>query len=275
MTIKDVTGFLRVEISRFSPDLGGMSLLNCTEKLENRNSNGENFPKNPVKTALRDCQFLSLHIVKRVLLDLLLVWGLGVDSCQTDREGGKAGRCHAWEVYFCPCSLRFPCPFPFFLFVLLVRFFEGSQTWWFPHLVACNSYVEALFCVICMFLRPTAFQTTAFGNIKVFPFFPRVLRNSEERKDPFCFGGGFWWFSLVFSFFCQNNKRKTIRLGWSIEASKPYNLTIPRLPARQRERERDSRSNEGGDAKVLSAMEVPILQGLSSRHWPFWGPKPH
>ena len=75
MTAKDVTGFcassIRPEIEQFSPHFGPMSLLNCTENLEKQEkhlSTGENSRTNPVETAPRNCRFLSLIVVQRVLI---------------------------------------------------------------------------------------------------------------------------------------------------------------------------------------------------------------
>ena len=59
---------LRPEIGRFSPHFGAISLLNCTMNLEKSEKNQlENFQKNPVETAPRNCRFLSLVVVERVL----------------------------------------------------------------------------------------------------------------------------------------------------------------------------------------------------------------
>ena len=72
MTASDVTGilsfFLRLDIRQFSPHLGVISLLNYIANLEKQEKNRwRKFKKNPVETAPRNCRFLSLVVVERVL----------------------------------------------------------------------------------------------------------------------------------------------------------------------------------------------------------------
>ena len=72
MTTTDVTGFytffLRPEIGRFSPHFGAISFLNYTVQLEKREKSTEENSKNPVETARRNCRFLFLVVVERVLI---------------------------------------------------------------------------------------------------------------------------------------------------------------------------------------------------------------
>ena len=58
--------FLRPDIGQFSPHLGAISLPNYTRNLE-KGENPLGKSKNPVATVPRDCRFLSLVGVERVL----------------------------------------------------------------------------------------------------------------------------------------------------------------------------------------------------------------
>ena len=58
--------FLRPEIGQFSPHFGAISLMNYTENLEKKENNPLE-KKKPMETAPRNCRFLSLVVVERVL----------------------------------------------------------------------------------------------------------------------------------------------------------------------------------------------------------------
>ena len=71
MTARDVTGFyvffLRAEIGQFSPHFGGISLLNCTVSLENRQKIDRSKSRKIRGDGSRNCRFLSLAVFERLL----------------------------------------------------------------------------------------------------------------------------------------------------------------------------------------------------------------
>ena len=71
--------FLCLEIGQFSPHFGAISLLIYTVNLEKseKKSTGENSKKS-VETAPRNCRFLSLVVVERVLNLRGGVWGVRI-----------------------------------------------------------------------------------------------------------------------------------------------------------------------------------------------------
>ena len=81
MTAIDETGFYAsflLEIGQLYPHFGATSSLNYPENqitLEKMEKNPlENICKNPMETAPRNCRFLSLVVVKRVLSIICLVF---------------------------------------------------------------------------------------------------------------------------------------------------------------------------------------------------------
>ena len=83
MTAGDARGFYALKSffstrkwGKFYPHFGVISLLNC------KKSNGEN-SNNPVETATRNCRFLSLVMVERVLI----LEGYCEASCKAFQQG--------------------------------------------------------------------------------------------------------------------------------------------------------------------------------------------
>ena len=89
--------FLHSEIGQISPRFGAVSLLNCTENLEKKEkSTGENSKKNPLETAQRNCRFLSLVMVERVLKNNKVFWGFPKLS-GTESRSARFPESRAWK----------------------------------------------------------------------------------------------------------------------------------------------------------------------------------
>ena len=98
VTARDVTDSalfsLCPEIGQFSPHFGAISLVNSSTTQQTwrkgKKSTGEN-SKNPVETAPRNCRFLSLVVVERVLSIVARTQRAGFEP--RVRHGGRGNSC--------------------------------------------------------------------------------------------------------------------------------------------------------------------------------------